>query len=228
MRNLPISWVLIFKNMSTTTQTKKRLFTSAKAKQAFGFCRWLHIYISSALFSLLLFFCITGVTLNHPDWVSAQPAQLATLELPQMYSTVPIAQEFPLKQLQHYIEQQTGLANPRSIDVALDIGELTYDYPLPAGYAFVTVILEEQLIEIEHVEGGLIALLNDLHKGRHSGNIWAWVIDISAILMVLFTLTGIAILLQNAKHRRQAFWLLVIGTLTPLMIYLLAVPRLIT
>ncbi|NMP30713.1 hypothetical protein HII17_03975 [Thalassotalea sp. M1531] len=228
MVKLPVHWVLIFNRLSTQkANEKRRLFTSSKAKQVFGLCRWLHIYISCALFSLLLFFCITGVTLNHPEWANTKPANTYTLALPIKFSTVNENDEYPLKQLQRHIELHTGLSNPRSIDLALDLGELTFDYPLPAGYAFVTVILEEQLIEVEHVEGDLLALLNDLHKGRHSGSFWSWIIDISAALMVLFTLTGIVILLQNAKHRRQATYLLLLGSFTPMVIYLLTVPRLI-
>ncbi len=30
--------------------------------------RWLHVYISMLSFLVILFFAITGVTLNHPEW----------------------------------------------------------------------------------------------------------------------------------------------------------------
>ncbi len=30
--------------------------------------RWLHIYLSMAGFALLLFFSVTGITLNHTEW----------------------------------------------------------------------------------------------------------------------------------------------------------------
>lgn len=30
------------------------------------------------------------------------------------------------------------------------------------------------------------AVLNDLHKGRNTGEIWKWFIDITALLMVVF------------------------------------------
>ena len=99
------------------------------------------------------------------------------------------------------------------------------DYPLPAGYAFVTVILEEQLVEVAYKKGSFIGLLNDLHKGRYSGKLWQWLIDISAGFMLLFSITGLVILLQNAKHRRLASWLVIMGTFTPVFLYFIAVPR---
>jgi len=201
-------------------------FRTPKAKRLFSLSRWLHIYISSALFSLLLFFCVTGITLNHPDWASGSTTNDHSIALPTVLSQTSANEEIPLKKIQRFVEEQTGLTQPRSVDLALDIGEITYDYPLPSGYAFVTVILEEQLVDIEYSQGGWLALFNDLHKGRHSGAVWSWLIDLSAALMVLFTLTGIIILLQNAKHRRQALYILFIGCLTPVLLYLFAVPRL--
>lgn len=103
---------------------------------------------------------------------------------------------------------------------------MTFDYPLPAGYAFVTVIIEENIVELEYASNGFLGLLNDLHKGRHSGYVWSLVIDISAILVAFFSLTGVVILLQNAKHRKQAFLVILLGSITPVAIYLLAVPQL--
>src|SRR5262245_1025705 len=35
--------------------------------------RWLHIYLSMASFAILLFFAVTGLTLNHAERFSAQP-----------------------------------------------------------------------------------------------------------------------------------------------------------
>src|SRR5438093_7196729 len=35
--------------------------------------RWLHIYLSMASFAILLFFAVTGLTLNHAERFGAQP-----------------------------------------------------------------------------------------------------------------------------------------------------------
>ncbi|HEV3167478.1 MAG TPA: PepSY-associated TM helix domain-containing protein, partial [Isosphaeraceae bacterium] len=34
--------------------------------------RWLHIYLSMFGLAAVLFFSVTGITLNHPDWFYAQ------------------------------------------------------------------------------------------------------------------------------------------------------------
>jgi hypothetical protein len=67
--------------------------------------------------------------------------------------------------------------------------------------------------------------MNDLHKGRHTGEYWSWLIDISAVFMLLFSFTGLIILFQQLKRRGTGLWLLMWGTATPVLIYLIWVPR---
>jgi len=200
---------------------------TAVAKQVFSFCRWLHIYVSTALFSLLIFFCFTGITLNHANWFSNDgEQQLMVKPLPQKLQTSLSNQDSTaLFELQQHVEALTKLNKVRSIDVDLDIGEISFDYPIPAGYVFVSVFVEAGEIEIEQKSGSLVSLLNDLHKGRHSGEFWSWLIDISALLILLFSVTGLVILLQNNKRRSRGVVFMVFGTIAPWLGYLLWVPR---
>lgn len=201
---------------------------SKAARRIFSLCRFLHIYISTALFSLLILFSFTGVTLNHPQWLSATDSQdILTLALP---ASLTIAwaqnQEVQLDALLAYVEKQTGLAKARTIEQDEERGELSLDYPLPAGYAFVSVFLEENKMEVEYETGNTWALINDLHKGRHTGQLWSWLIDISAVLMIVFALTGFVILLQQVRHRIAGLWFMCAGTLLPILIYIFYVPAL--
>jgi hypothetical protein len=50
-------------------------------------------------------------------------------------------------------------------------------------------------------------------------------LDISAVLMLLFSFTGLIILFQQLKRRGTGLWLLMWGTATPVLIYLIWVPR---
>ena len=47
--------------------------------------RWLHIYLSMFGLAVVLFFSVTGITLNHPDWFfgGAQSSREAEGELRQ-------------------------------------------------------------------------------------------------------------------------------------------------
>jgi len=200
---------------------------SIMAKKLFSLCRWLHIYVSTALFSLLIFFCFTGITLNHAAWFTDEgEQQLKIAPLPQsLLNSLNNGEKLALFNLQQHIEKLIGLDEVRSIDVDREVGEISFDYPIPAGYVFVTVYLDSSEIEIEQKSGSLIALLNDLHKGRHSGEFWSWLIDISAGLILIFSLTGLVILLQNNKRRVKGIIYLILGSLAPWFAYLLMVPR---
>jgi hypothetical protein len=80
---------------------------------------------------------------------------------------------------------------------------------------------------LEYRTGDTLSVINDLHKGRHSGAVWSWVIDISAFLMIFFALTGYVIMFQNKKHRRLAVVFSIAGLISPIVLYLLFVPRVI-
>ena len=198
----------------------------ATARDFFRYCRWLHVYSSTALFSLLIFFCITGVLLNHSNWISAETAQgTDEFQLPAPLSEQLLANPTAgLPALELFIEQHTDMTQASDVSIDRDAGEITFDYPLPAGFAFVTVLPEEGLIAVDYEKGNVWQLLNDLHKGRHTGPVWSWVIDISAAAIFLFSITGLIILLQATKFRSNGLYLMAAGFITPLAIYLMYVP----
>lgn len=197
------------------------------AKQMFSICRWLHVYLSATLLCLLLFFCITGFTLNHAAWFSGKGQNgVTTHKLPDhLYRMLSVKDTIPVEQLKAFIEQELGLTEPRSIDLELDIGEINLDYPLPAGYAFISLLLDEATMKVEYRTGNVVALLNDLHKGRHTGPAWSILIDVSAIVMALFSIAGLVILLQHKKYRVPGLLFVAIGILAPFTLYFLFVPN---
>lgn len=198
------------------------------ARRFFSTCRLLHVYVSTALFSLLVFFSLTGLTLNHAQFFTGDASEdVAQFSLPEELSDgLRNQRPAPVDELQTYVELITGLNDLRSMDVDLEAGEIGFDYPLPAGFAFVSVDIEAGEMLLESGKGTWVALLNDLHKGRHSGAIWSWIIDLSAVLITVFSFTGLMILLQQQKRRSMGLVLTVFGTLTPFLVYLLWVPRL--
>jgi hypothetical protein len=65
----------------------------------------------------------------------------------------------------------------------------------------------------------LVAVLNDLHKGRDTGKKWSAVIDFSAILMTLVSLTGLTLIFFLNKRRFSGLLLVAIGALLSYLIY---------
>ncbi len=71
---------------------------------------------------------------------------------------------------------------------------------------------------------GWIAVMNDLHKGRDSGQAWSWVIDLSAALLVFVSATGLLLLLYINRHRTAGLATTVLGVVVTVAIYLAFVP----
>ncbi|WP_421419090.1 PepSY-associated TM helix domain-containing protein [Pseudoalteromonas lipolytica] len=201
----------------------KRIFYSVS--------RALHIYLSTALFFLLILFCISGIILNHVSWlendkhngqthvlISAQLFEKAQQNLNALPTLYP--------EIERYMADQFSLQNVKSIEWEKQDALVMLDYPLPAGFAYAEIDFQTGELNLDYQTGGVMSLIGDLHKGRHTGEAWSWVIDISAVLMIIFAITGLFILFQNRKKRTSGLWLTLFGVVTPLVIYLVWVPQL--
>lgn len=202
-----------------------------KIKALYSICRVIHIYVSTALFSLLIFFCVSGLLLNHLSWISDVgkisgvkaghlPAEVIGTDHKALSAVNTVALIAP------YLSNTYQLNELSSFDWDKDVNELILDYPIPAGYALVVINATTFDYYIEYQQANLLSVLNDLHKGRHSGKVWTWVIDISAVLICLFSFTGLFILFQNKKKRQFGLWLTLLGSVTPIIIYYFFIPRL--
>ena len=67
----------------------------------------------------------------------------------------------------------------------------------------------------------LVAVLNDLHKGRDTGKKWSAVIDFSAVLMTLVSVTGLTLIFFLNKRRISGLLLVAIGALLSCLVYFL-------
>ena len=65
----------------------------------------------------------------------------------------------------------------------------------------------------------LVAVMNDLHKGRDTGRKWSAVIDFSAVLMTLVSLTGLTLIFFLNKRRFSGLLLVAFGALLCYLVY---------
>lgn len=200
-----------------------------KARKAlFSFARLLHVYTSTSLFVLMILFCLTGITLNH-RWYHSDGNQISELSDPLENA---ILEEWGLlpdwnpdiTKISADIKERYRLDQPYSIDLDDEFKEVVLEYKVPAGFATVSIQAEENIVIVEKESGSLLGILNDLHKGRHSGTAWSWVIDISAALMILFSITGLIILYQGKRFKKWGNLTLAAGLISPLLIYWCFVP----
>ena len=173
---------------------------------------------------IVLLFAVTGLTLNHadwftaghtttrhckgrlePEWVKAPDAAVAKLEVVEFLRRV------------HGIKGAAG-------DFLIDESQCTASFKGP-GYAAVTFINRATGdYELTEDRLGLVAVLNDLHKGRDSGRGWSLVIDISAVLMTVVSVTGLVLLFFFRHRRIGGLAIATAGGLLCYLIYLICVP----
>src|SRR5262249_26923141 len=109
-------------------------------------------------------------------------------------------------------------------DFRVDETECTVSFKGP-GYAADAFIDRDtghyNLTETFH---GFIAVINDLHKGRDTGPVWSVVIDVSAVVLTIISLTGLTLLFYLKLRRRPGLVVTLLGTMVIVVICLLWVP----
>jgi hypothetical protein len=78
---------------------------------------------------------------------------------------------------------------------------------------------------VEAETRGLLGKLGDLHKGQDSGRAWKWLIDVTAVLLTLSSITGIVTLLVLPKRRNLGLFVGLVSAGVLVAIYLVWVPR---
>lgn len=188
--------------------------------------RALHTYSAMWVLLLLVFFSVTGITLNHPTWQSKLGAEqsLAVMALPDTFQAWPAAAEQAdyAAALASWLQQQGVKAvswQPRFED---DEQTLELSFKRPAGFAVALVDFNSAEIELEQQFSGYLALANDLHKGRDAGILWKWLIDITSIACLVFAITGFYLLLKMPSKKSAGNALAVIGGMMALLAYLIS------
>ena len=182
--------------------------------------RWLHTYTSMISLLVVLFFALTGITLNHPDWLfgSQQVQREVTGTLPAGWiqqgqvNWLTVAEELRATQ---------GLKG-RVGDTRADDQEADISFAAPGYSADAFIDVKTGTYKVNILEQGSVAVLNDLHKGRDAGTAWKWVIDLSGAILTLVSVTGIGILLLLKKTRTQALSVMGLASVITIMLALRA------
>jgi uncharacterized protein len=194
-----------------------------------GWLKTLHQWhwISSAVCLIgLILFAFTGITLNHASQIPATPVVTnRQAEIPQALRETLTGRALEGKQpvdaeLAHWFAETMDL-RVAGAEAEWSASEIYISLPRAGGDAWASVDLATGAVEYERTDRGWIAWLNDLHKGRNTGPVWTWFIDVFAIACLVFAITGL-LLLQLHAPRRPATWpTVVLGLVVPLVLILL-------
>lgn len=188
-------------------------------------------WISSAICLMaMLLFSFTGFTLNHAAEIEAKPrvARLeATLPPPLRAQLASYAQARADTEVPLPAELADWANSVFPVDVRGKRAEWSEDdayiaLPRPGGDAWLRIAADGGA-EYEHTDRGWISWLNDMHKGRNTGPVWSWFIDLFALASLVFCITGFLILKYHASNRPSTWPVIGFGIVLPAIIALLFV-----
>jgi hypothetical protein len=187
--------------------------------------QWHWISAAVSLVGLILF-AATGITLNHAAQIPAEPVTVeatATLPAPLLARL----EGFPAETTDPVPDAVARWA-AKALDASIagkatetTAGEIYVSMPRPGGDGWLTIDRATGETLRETTTNGWVAYLNDLHKGRNTGPVWYWFIDIFAAACVVFAVTGLALLWLHARGRPSTWPIVGLGLLIPVVIALI-------
>lgn len=183
-------------------------------------------WVSAALsLAGMLLFAVTGITLNHAASIGATP-QVTRAEgtlSPRLLESLradPPAADSPLPPTVARAVADAVRLDPGKRPAEWSDEEAYVALPGPGRDAWVSIDRSTGAIEAETTWRGWISYINDLHKGRNTGDAWFWFIDVFAAACILFTLTGLLLLQLHARHRPSTWPLVATSAVIPVLIAL--------
>lgn len=206
--------------------------------------RTAHLYLSLFALGLLLFFGLTGFTLNHEDWF-LPPAEdrtaTAPCEVPAEFMRDPSANELAI--VEHlrakygrYVVGSLSTAEEASADPSarrqlLEVDDEAVRAVFKRPGSNVSVVLYRQTKEVEgdapeqnktfqpgqgeitYSKSGAVIFFNDLHRAKDSSGPWHLVLDVTVVLLVLISATGLVLWLSLKGRGKWGVWVVVAGVL---------------
>ena len=169
-------------------------------------------------------FAVTGITLNHAADIEVKPETRnveVTLPAAILESLAPLPQgtiDLPAS-LSQWLESQ-NISPPSNKDAQWDGVELYMSWPGPGQDHWFAIDIDSGELIYEGVDRGWIAYFNDLHKGRNTGVFWQWFLDIFSVVVIIFTVTGLQLLIKQAPHKASTWPVTALGLLIPVFIML--------
>ena len=192
--------------------------------------RTMHLWhwISAAVcFAALTLFTVTGITLNHASAISAEPVVASgDAQLPENLRAL-LAASAAAEPMRRRRKSPRGRRTHSSFRCATRRRNgrkksCICRLPVPDRDAWVSIDRASGAAKFETTDRGWLAYFNDLHKGRNTGIVWMIFIDVVAVAVLFFSLTGLVLLWIQARQRTST-WPLVgggIALVTALMIFL--------
>jgi hypothetical protein len=195
------------------------------SRQWAAWFRWLHIYLSMVSFGILFFFAVTGLTLNHADWFAGDATVTTQRRGVLERAWVAPGEAAAVAKLEvveflRRVAQVKGLVG----EFRIEDGQCAVAFKGPGYSADALIERATGAYELNETRMGFVAVINDLHKGRDTGAGWSLVVDLSAGLMVVVSLTGMVLVYFVKRRFVSGVVVAALGAILSLLAYVWLVP----
>jgi len=176
----------------------------------------------------MLLFAVTGITLNHAADISSRPI-VVNLEYTLADAQLNAAQSLQGETvalpdtIRLWLQQQHGLFISPNKTGSVEDGEYYQTLASPGKDVWLAIDLETGVLNYESTDRGWVSYFNDLHKGRDTGAVWRWFIDVFSIACVIFCLSGLLLLIKQTRTRPSTWPWVGLGAIIPAMLIILFV-----
>jgi len=159
-----------------------------------------HGYLSAFAFISLMFFSVTGLLLNHPEWLKGE-ARSQEIRLALSPGDVAAAgkAEDPARAIAALINAK-DVVGGHYTSGEIDGDEAYLRYEGVTGNTSIVVDMKTGQADATVQKPDAVTILNDLHRGKNVGAAWKLFIDISAALFLILSLVGY-ILFFSLRYR---------------------------
>lgn len=169
-------------------------------------------------FAVILFFAVTGFTLNHVDLFPVTPRVVQSSgDMPHQWLRPTTGAPDKTAIIDHLLQANHLHGTPS--DFRVDDQQIAVSFKGPGYAADAFIDRTTNHYEVTENLSGSLEVLNDLHRGRNSGPVWSAVVDASAILLSLVSLTGLLLIFFIYKKRTAGLILAALGAVLCWIVY---------
>jgi len=174
-----------------------------------------HGYLSAFAFLALIFFSITGLLLNHPEWTPTHGEPVSkdlTVQLTPAEMGAAAAAADPARALARAVGGKTNLLGVYQSGEVID-GESLVRLEGVKGSSDIVVDMATGEAQVTVQRARLIDTINELHRGKNSGAAWKAVIDASAIVVLALSVIGYVLFFSLRFRLRTSLTLTAVSLL---------------
>ena len=189
-------------------------------RRLLDYSRTIHIYLSMFGLLVMFLFGLTGFTVNHEAWFGATTPRVHESE-----GRTPVellARHDGLRIVEH-LRSTFKIAGAMTAFDDLD-DRFSVGFKEPGQIWEIEIDKATGVTRVHHEMFNFAAVINNLHRGRYAGGTWSWVIDISAIMIVMACGTGMILWLALSRRRIIGALALLLGIIGTVVIYVYWVP----